>query len=201
MKKSKNIFKSLLLLAFPLLLTPLSASEFKTTSQNTEIIESQVSQIDDFLVLIQKRLALTDSIAKWKWNRTRPILNEEAEQKLLNQVAEKASEKGLNPESTKHFFRDQIEVAKLIQISHFENWSEEKVSKHDEDFDLNEDLIPQMQTINEALLSKLVSLQPLLEEKSGQALLYERAQVVLKGYPKEVIDTSVHSLLDLQPSK
>jgi len=72
--------------------------------------------------LIERRLALMEEVSKAKWNTGSAIEDPEREQKLLQDVEAKARQADLPPQWVQHFFRLQIEAAKLVQYQLFSQW-------------------------------------------------------------------------------
>jgi chorismate mutase len=68
------------------------------------------------------RLSIMQEVAQYKWNKNAPIEDPDREQKLLESVAKQTQVDGLQPQWTRHFFRLQIEAAKLAQYQLFYDW-------------------------------------------------------------------------------
>jgi len=193
-----NILKEFLsylpLLSISLFAAPLAADVSAPNASHVENSVSKVDVVDTFLLTIQKRLDLMPDVAKWKWNETQPILSASEESALLEEVARKAQERGIDPEAAKSFFQSQIEAAKIVQIEAFEAWTEEGVHKVDGDVDYESDIQPKLRRANSELMIQLHQILPMLDDPEFQSLLKERAKVVLSAHSDEVQSTSIESV-------
>ena len=81
------------------------------------------------LALIGERLAIMPDVARWKWNAGKPIEDLEREKALLDAIAARAVEKGIDKRVARRFFQAQIEAAKLVQRAAFKKWEGEKRGK------------------------------------------------------------------------
>lgn len=139
------------------------ATEFKGAYAPTyDSIENfEVEQkVDELLLLIQKRLAIMHEVAKTKWNQNIPIEDKIREQQILEDLAAKADQYGLDKEFAIQFFQAQIDAAKEIQKGDFLLWKENGLSKFDKIFSLKDELrfyIDQLNNEMIELLSKIYS--------------------------------------------
>ena len=88
------------------------------------ISQSQPSATDtgqELSKLIGARLSIMQEVAKYKWNNNAPIEDPDREQKLLDSVGKQAQAAGLQLQWAQHFFRLQIEAAKLAQYQLFQD--------------------------------------------------------------------------------
>jgi chorismate mutase len=86
---------------------------------------AEKKDLSDLTELIDARLQLMAEVAKSKWNSHGAIEDPVREQKVLDDVRQKAEQAGLPPLWVEHFFREQIEAAKLIQYQLLWKWKQE----------------------------------------------------------------------------
>ena len=60
------------------------------------------------VALIGERLALMPDVARWKWNEGKPIEDAEREKALLDAIAARAQEKGIDRKLAISFFQAQL---------------------------------------------------------------------------------------------
>ncbi len=72
--------------------------------------------------LLDQRLELMDEVAAYKWHRHLDVENAEREAVVLEQAVNDARRYGFTPDSSRAFFRAQIEAAKVIQRYWFARW-------------------------------------------------------------------------------
>ncbi|MBV8077640.1 MAG: chorismate mutase [Planctomycetaceae bacterium] len=78
------------------------------------------------LRLMERRLALTHEVARWKWDAGKPITDPQRERELLQSVVERGRLKGLDPELVRSFFAAQLAAARLVQQADFERLGGER---------------------------------------------------------------------------
>ncbi|MFO0845529.1 MAG: gamma subclass chorismate mutase AroQ [Gemmataceae bacterium] len=114
---------------------------------------------EKLLGLMNERLGLMHDVARWKWNERRPIDDPERERALLDEVARRGEERGLDPGFVRAFFADQIEAAKEVQHAAFDRWAGERRGRFDRVRDLA-DLRKEIDRINGELLAALAEVAP-----------------------------------------
>jgi chorismate mutase len=125
--------------------------------------------------LMKERLGLMHDVARWKWNEKRPIDDPERERVLLDDVARRGEEYGLDAGFVREFFADQIEAAKEVQRADFDRWTEEKRGRFDRARDLA-DLRKEIDRVNGELLAALAEVAP--GDRAGVARRAEGLPVV-----------------------
>jgi chorismate mutase len=152
--------------------------------------------IDDVLQAMQRRLLLMHDVARWKWNRQRPVADAERERASLEAVDAEAARYDLDPDFARTFFRAQIEAAKLVQQADFDRWREEKRGPFANVADLVKELRPRIDGANDHLLKRLAEVRLFLRQPEGHGRLAERAREVLtgEGITDEVRDTALAPL-------
>lgn len=78
--------------------------------------------VDRLLGLMQRRLAVMHDVARWKWANEVPISDPAREAKVLDAVAERGRERGLDPAFVRSFFAAQMEASKRVQGADFDRW-------------------------------------------------------------------------------
>jgi len=110
--------------------------------------------LDPLVGSAAERVALSDQVAAAKWGTDSPIEDPEREQQVLDGVAVKAAEMGLDPEEATRVFRDQIEASKLVQRGLHAHWSAHPDEQPTERPDLGE-IRPELDRLGEAILLQL----------------------------------------------
>jgi chorismate mutase-like protein len=107
--------------------------------------------------LIGARLSIMQEVAKYKWNNNAPIEDPDREQKLLDGVGKQVRAVGVRPQWAKHFFRLQIEAAKLAQYQLFQDWRRTQHLAFSDAPDLATVVRPQLDALTPLLLKSLKS--------------------------------------------
>jgi len=112
--------------------------------------------------LIDARLSVMQDVARYKWNNHSAIEAPDREQKLLDSVKTQAEQLGLPPEWAQHFFREQMEAAKLIQYQLFAQWRKEHQGTFTDVPDLAASIRPKLDTLTPQLLQAISKSWPQL---------------------------------------
>ena len=107
--------------------------------------------------LIGARLSIMEEVAKYKWSNNAPIEDPDREQKLLYSVGKQAQAEGLQPQWAQHFFRLQIEAAKLAQYQLFHDWRRTQHPAFSDAPDLATVVRPHLDALTLLLLKSLKS--------------------------------------------
>jgi chorismate mutase-like protein len=127
-----------------------------------------------------------EEVSKAKWNTGSAIEDPEREQKILQDVEAKAKEAGLPPQWVQHFFRLQIEAAKLVQYQLISQWRQSNHGSFSEVMDLKSQIRPQLDQITVALLVALKANWPTIEARpidSAEAVALSKT----KRFPRAVV--------------
>lgn len=127
----------------------LNASQI-ATYQTIDDYETE-KNVDQLLLLIQKRLAIMHEVARTKWNNQIPIEDKLREQQILQALGAKAKDYALDEKWVLGFFEAQIEASKEMQRHDFANWEKEGVQKFDHVFSLKDDLRLYIDEINQEM--------------------------------------------------
>jgi chorismate mutase-like protein len=137
--------------------SPKEASRAPAATQATSTTDASLVTLSD---LIERRLALMEEVSRAKWNNGSAIEDPEREQKVLQDVESKAKQVGLPSQWVQHFFRLQIEAAKLVQYQLFSQWRSSDQTSFSKTMDLNSQIRPQLDQITAAILAALKSNWP-----------------------------------------
>ncbi|SFS46830.1 chorismate mutase [Saccharopolyspora flava] len=110
--------------------------------------------LDPLVGSAAERVVLSDQVAAAKWGTDSPIEDPEREQQVLDGVAARAVELGLDPEEATRVFRDQIEASKLVQRGLHAYWTAHPDQQPTERPDLGE-IRPELDRLGEAILVQL----------------------------------------------
>jgi len=113
--------------------------------------------LTELFSLIRERLELMPRVAQAKWNRKLPITDTQREATLLDRLQAKAIEHHLPPDLVREFFRAQITAAKLIQEQLFADWTASRQMAFENPPDLEREIRPRIDTLNEQLLTALAN--------------------------------------------
>lgn len=109
---------------------------------------------DELFGAINDRLGYMQPVAAWKVENSRPVEDLEREKVVLDAAREKASEKGLSPESASAFFQAQIDAAKDIQFCWMARW-EKGETRPDKVPDLVEEVRPELLRLGNEILDRI----------------------------------------------
>jgi chorismate mutase len=124
------------------------------------------------IALTSQRLALADSVARWKWAHHEPITDEPREAVLLSSVEQKARVAGVDPGFALQFFRDQIEASKDIQNALFANWRAARAPEGAPP-DLAKDTRPKLDRLTASMIAALARVEPLRDASNCPLRLAE----------------------------
>jgi chorismate mutase-like protein len=125
--------------------------------QATEAAEAIVQNM-------QRRLMLMNDVAGWKWNHRQEIVDAVREHESLGRLRERGKELGIDPKVVDRFFQAQFEAAKLLQQDRIADWQKHNAMAFVPG-DLNKDLRPQIDKINNELLENLARMMPYWTDK------------------------------------
>lgn len=166
----------ILLLPIVLFVPACSPSDRPVTAPTT----ASDRTFDRLLRLMQQRLEVMHDVARYKWAKKAPIEDPEREAALLDDVASRAIELGLESEFVRSFFRGQIEAAKMVQRADFSRWEAAPRGPEGEVPDLTGVLRPRIDTLNRDLLAELAKVSYRMNPDAVARLL-ERADCLVVG--------------------
>lgn len=138
------------------------------------------TSVDPLLRLLHDRLVLMHDVARRKWNDGTPIADPAHERSLLDAVAAKARDRGLDPTFVRRVFTAQIEAAKVVQQADHNRWKAAARGPFPDAPSLA-DLRAKIDALNEAILRELVDLTRALDDQDVRRSLPDRAAVILQG--------------------
>ncbi|MFZ3567492.1 chorismate mutase [Streptomyces sp. BH097] len=105
--------------------------------------------------LATERLALADKVAAAKYGTDAPIDDPAREQQILDDVAGRSADLGIDPAFARPVFRDQIEANKVVQRGLYARWDAHPEQRPTERPDLAKEVRPQLDRITTRLLGAL----------------------------------------------
>lgn len=141
-----------LLLVILLSISTIASVEAEHSKMQEIVLEKEMDQL---LLLIQKRLAVMHEVAMTKWNQGLAIEDKVREQQILKDLSARAEKNGLDPQRVVQFFDAQIEAAKAIQRSDFAIWQAEGKGTFENVLSLKDDLRAYIDLINDEMILQL----------------------------------------------
>ncbi|MER5389063.1 chorismate mutase [Saccharopolyspora sp. NPDC002686] len=121
--------------------------------------------LDPLLHSAAERVATSDQVAAAKWGTGQPIDDPAREQQVLDAVARKSAELGLDPAESKRIFRDQIEASKVVQHALHDYWAAHPDAAPTERPDLGQ-IRPIIDRLNDEILLELRDTEQLRDHPS-----------------------------------
>ncbi len=144
---------------------------------------ADTAAVDRLLGLIKERLAVAPEVARTKWNTKAPIEDLPREQQIIDGVARRAPEFGLDPPVAAAFFRGQIEASKVVQNALHSQWTATRQPPFATVTDLGTDIRPVLDRLTPAMMRALADALPVLRRPGGRQLLEELARAILATAP------------------
>ncbi|MET8471343.1 chorismate mutase [Streptomyces sp. NPDC006422] len=110
--------------------------------------------------LATERLALADKVAAAKYGTDAPIDDPARERQILDDVAKRSADLGIDPAYAQSVFRDQIEANKVVQRGLYARWDAHPEQRPTERPDLAKEVRPQLDRITTQLLDALRNVAP-----------------------------------------
>lgn len=155
--------------------------------QTLSELESK-KNIDQVLLLVQKRLALMHEVARTKWSQNLLIEDLDREKQLIADVKKRAESYGLDEAWTGKFFQAQFDAAKKIQKSDFDFWNQQGAPRFVSFLDLKQEIRPYLDQLSNELLESLGRIYP---EISNGKLSSSILAMPLSRRPSDDIDEDV----------
>ena len=113
--------------------------------------------------LAEQRLALAPDIAWYKHSRNVPVYDPQRETAMLQTVMAAGQQQGLNPDTVRRFFANEMEASRRIQWAWIEGWRKNRVAPPAQPArDLGAYVRPQIDDINQRQIRALAGgAQPL----------------------------------------
>ncbi len=149
----------------------------------TRFTAADTATVDRLLGLIKERLDVAPEVARTKWNTKAPIEDLPREKQIIDGVATRATEYGLDPKVAGAFFAGQIEASKVVQRALHAEWTAKAQPPFVQVADLGKDIRPVLDRLTPAMMKALADAVPVLERSGGRALLEARSRAVLGQGP------------------
>jgi chorismate mutase len=157
--------------------TPTMQSDSRMEKKNMQKARTNLSG------LIEERLVLVSEVAKSKWNSGSPIEDSVREHEVLAEVGRQAEQAGLPSAWVQHFFRLQIEAAKVVEYQLISEWKKSGRKAFDDAPDLASQSRPQLDGLSTALIAALKDDWPTLKTGSFNASNVTESSTC-KRYPR-----------------
>jgi chorismate mutase len=144
---------------------------------------AETTAVDRLLGLIKERLDVAPDVARTKWNTRAPIEDLPREKQIIDGVAGRAPEFGLDPQVAGAFFTGQIEASKVVQNALHAEWTASRQPPFAKVADLGKDIRPVLDRLTPEMMRALADALPALQRPGGRQLLEARSQVILAGAP------------------
>lgn len=156
------------------------ASGCATTASFTA---ADTATVDRLLELIKERLDVAPEVARIKWNTKAPIEDLPREEQVIEGVAKRAAEYGLDPQTARIFFRAQIEASKALQTTLHADWTARGQAPFAKVGDLGEDIRPVLDQLTPTTIGALADALPVLQQPGGRQLLEAQSKAILAKTP------------------
>jgi chorismate mutase len=131
---------------------------------------SQPRSLETLTAIAAQRVQLADTVAAAKWGTDAAINDPVREKAVLDAVAAKSAQQGINPKAVQAVFTDQIEANKAVQYGLYSRWR-----AHPEQAPTTRPALgqvrPILDRITDQLLAELKATQPLRANHSCTAQL------------------------------
>jgi chorismate mutase len=135
------------------------------------------------LGLIGERLEVAPDVARVKWNTNAPIEDVSRERAIIEGVARRGAEYGLDSAIAGSFFLGQIEASKTVQTALHAEWRASRQPPFANVRDLDQDIRPMLDRLTPMMLRALVDALPVIQRQGGRELLDTRNKAVLAESP------------------
>jgi chorismate mutase len=133
-------------------------------------------QWQQLIGLIDERLAVAPLVAQSKWNSGAAIDDPVRERLILNDVARRATEAGLDPALAIRFFQAQFDAGKLVQRRLHAQWRAQQRGPFSPAPDLAREVRPVLDRLTPQLIAALQTLEPMLQRPDADARLAAAAE-------------------------
>lgn len=143
--------------------------------------EEDQTAVDRMLSLVDERLEVAPLVARAKWNTGTNIEAPKREIEILDRVASRAADAGVDEVFARDFFQAQFEASKEVQRRLHRRWLKEERGPFGNPPDLAEDVRPVLDRLTPALIESLAEWQPLVENLNVALYLEARALELVTG--------------------
>jgi len=136
-----------------------------TLASLTPTAQPRAAEVDESALMnviaqASQRLALADTVARYKWLKSQDIADPPRENTLLKNVMQRAPDYGVDPQFARSFFRDQIEANKFIQQALIADWRQIPPAPEAAP-DLATSIRPKLDQLTLTILAALNRIEPL----------------------------------------
>jgi serine protease Do len=163
------------------LLVDMILGEYPAASVPGYVTPKVRAAVNDLLRLMQRRLALMNEVARWKWSAKVSPADADREHDFLAKIQAQGKSLGLPPEVTRAFFAAQLEAGKRVQEQFVQQWKQAGRGPFPNVPDLKTNLRPQIDAVSQDMLAPLATLQAHLANPVVQKQLREGAETALTG--------------------
>ncbi|MFJ9175564.1 chorismate mutase [Streptomyces sp. NPDC102360] len=146
--------------ALPASAAPAAPATTATATASSTASHANPGALAAITSLATERLALADKVAAAKYGTDAPIDDPAREKVILDDVAKRSADLGIDPEFAGAVFRDQIEANKVVQRGLYARWDAHPEQRPTERPDLATEVRPQLDRITTQLLDALREVAP-----------------------------------------
>jgi len=144
---------------------------------------ADTATVDHLLTLIRQRLEVAPEVARTKWNSRAPIEDPTREKQIVDDVAARAAEYGLDAHTARSFFGAQIAAGKTVQSGLHAQWTSNRQPPFARVADLGTDIRPTLDRLTPLMMRALADARPVLERRGSDRLLALESKTVLANAP------------------
>lgn len=130
--------------------------------------QSAIDRLQPLVETSARRLVLAKQVAFAKWDSRAPVEDPTREAQIIMSAAKEGQSKGLNRTFVSDFFAAQIEANKLVQYSLLAAWHRAGGAPKHQPISLTNDIRPQLDEIETALIAELVETEDIRTNASCQ---------------------------------
>jgi chorismate mutase len=130
--------------------------------------QSAIERLQPLVETSARRLVLAKQVAFAKWDSRAPVEDPTRETQVIMAAAKEGGSKGLNRTFVSSFFAAQIEANKLVQYSLLAAWHRAGAAPKHRPVRLTDDIRPQLDQIEAALIAELVETKDIRTSASCQ---------------------------------
>lgn len=139
------------------------------------------TSVETLLALIDQRLAISEDVARSKWNSGAPVEDPARERDIVAAIGTQAAAYGLEPAFAETFFRAQIEASKVVQHARIAQWRAAGQAPFADVPDLQRDIRPQLDRLTTEMLAVLAQAMPALRAPGADARLTAHATTAARA--------------------
>lgn len=178
-------------------ITPPTHTQGPPTKAKTS--EHSETNLESLLHLIRQRLNIMPGVAQAKWNRKLPITDAKRESALLDRMAADGAVLGMSEDVVRRFFQAQISAAKLVQEQLIEEWKTHEQPLFSKAPDLEREVRPQIDELNQKLLAALAKCRVKRVEERWKDKLDQAKSAIFPSteWSQEVVDKALLPLYEI----